>query len=171
MSSVRYEFPKYKLTQQLKEPGGLAVTEAVEAAQGNLVELKPDCMDELQKATAAALASFQRFPPAFDAAALQDLYAISARAVGIGAVCGAPAADTTFISLCNLLDHLSVIQRWDLEAIAVHVQTLQLLAARVGAMTPPAVDQILAGLEKVARRYRQEAAFAQPAGVPAAASG
>lgn len=163
MSSVRYEFPKVKLTQQLREAGGLAVADAIDAAKGNLAELEPDCVSELQAATAAALAAFQRFPATFDASALQELYAISARAVGIGAVCGAPAADTALISLCNLLDHLTVIQRWDLEAIAVHVQTLQLLAANVGKLTPPAVDQILAGLEKVARRYRQEAIVTQAA--------
>jgi len=163
MSNVRYEFPKYKLTQQLKEPGGVAVADAVDAAKANLTDLEPECISELHKATAAALAEFQRFPSAFDAASLQALYAISARAVGIGAVCGAPAADTTFISLCNLLDHLMAIKRWDVEAIAVHVQTLQLLVANIGKLTPPVMEQILAGLEKVTRRYRQEAASAQAA--------
>ncbi len=162
--SVRYEFPKYKLTQQLREPGGLAVAEAVEAATANLEELRPECADELQKAVAAALACFQEFPGGFDAAALQRLYAISARAVGIGVVCGAPAADATFVSLCNLLDHLGVIQRWDLEAIAVHVQTLQLLAARVREnLDAPAIEQVLSGLEKVTHRYRQAAAAANAA--------
>ncbi len=164
MSSVRYEFPKYKLTSQLRETGGLAVAEAVEAAAANLEELRPDCGAELQSAAAAALACFQTFPANFDAAALEQLYAISARAVGIGAVCGAPAADATFVSLCNLLDHLGVIRRWDLEAIAVHVQTLQLLAARVrDKLGAPAIEQVLAGLEKVTRRYRQEAAIAAQA--------
>lgn len=158
MSSVRYEFPKYKLTRQLREPGGLAVAEAIEAAEGNLEELRPDCASELQAAAAAALTCFQAFPAGYDGASLQQLYAISARAVGIGAVCGAPAADATFVSLCNLLDHLTVIKRWDLEAIAVHVQTLQLLAARVrDQLDAPAIEQVLAGLEKVTRRYRQEA--------------
>ena len=162
MSSVRYEFPKFKLTQQLREPGGLAVAEAVETADANLEELRPDCADELQKAAAAALGCFQTFPAAFDPAALEQLYAISARAVGIGRICGAPAADAAFVSLCNLLDHLGVIQRWDLEAIAVHVQTLQLLAARLReGLDAPAIEQVLAGLEKVTRRYRQEAAIAQ----------
>jgi hypothetical protein len=164
MSSVRYEFPKFKLTQQLREPGGLAVAEAVETADANLEELRPDCADELQKAITAALTCFQTFPAAFDAAALQRLYAISARAVGIGRICGAPAADATLVSLCNLLDHLSIIQRWDLEAIAVHVQTLQLLAARLReGLDAPAIEQVLAGLEKVTRRYRQEAAMAHAA--------
>src|SRR6185312_14005384 len=79
MSNVRYEFPKYKLTQQLKEPGGVAVADAVDAAKANLTDLEPECISELHKATAAALAEFQRFPSAFDAASLQALYAISAR--------------------------------------------------------------------------------------------
>ena len=162
MSSVRYEFPKYKLTQQLREPGGQTVADAVEAAQANLFELQPECMNELQSATAAALAAFQTFPADFNPDALQQLYAIAARAVGIGAVCGVPAADTAFVSLCNLLDHLTVIQRWDLEAIAVHVQTLQLLG--VGQkLNEAAIEQILAGLQKVTRRYWQEASVAQAA--------
>ena len=42
MSSVRYEFPKYKLTQQVREPGGVAVAEAVEAAGANLEQLRPE---------------------------------------------------------------------------------------------------------------------------------
>jgi hypothetical protein len=165
MSSVRYEFPKYKLTQQLREPGGLAVADAVDGATANLQELRPECETELLKAVANALTCFQAFPPEFDPAALQALYAISARAVGIGVVCGAPAADATFVSLCNLLDHLGVIQRWDMAAIAVHVQTLQLLAARLReGLEAPAIEQVLAGLEKVTRRYRQEAATAHAAG-------
>ena len=164
MSGVSYEFPKYKLTSQLREAGGLAVSDAVAAAAANLEKLGPACAAELQAAAAAALACFQSFPASFDAASLQQLYRISARAVGIGAVCGAPAADAAFVSLCNLLDHLGVIQRWDLEAIAVHVQTLQLLAARVRDQQGlPAIDQVLAGLEKVTRRYRQEAAVGQAA--------
>jgi hypothetical protein len=164
MSSVRYEFPKYKLTEQLREPGGLAVSEAVQAAVANLEELRPECSQELQNAVAAAYACFRAFPATFDPAGLQQLYAIAARAVGIGAVCGAPAADAAFVSLCNLLDNLSVIRRWDLEAIAVHVQTLQLLAARVrDELDTPAIDQVLAGLEKVTRRYRHEAAASHAA--------
>ncbi len=163
--SVRYEFPKFKLTQQLREPGGLAVADAMQAAEANLEELRPECSTELQAAAAAALACFRAFPASYDGPSLQQLYAISARAVGIGAVCGAPAADAAFVSLCNLLDHLSVIQRWDLEAIAVHVQTLQLLAARVrDQLDAPAIEQVLAGLEKVTRRYRQEAAVSAAAG-------
>lgn len=159
MSSVRYEFPKFKLTQQLRQAeGGIAVADAMEAAQANLAELQPQCVDELQNAGAAALTCFQAFPAQFDADSLQKLYAISARAVGIGAVCGAPSADTAFISLCNLLDHLTVIRRWDLEAIAVHVQTLQLLALGVrNNLDAPAIEQILAGLQKVTSRYSQEA--------------
>lgn len=156
--SVRYEFPKHKLTSQLREPGGVAVAEAVENAQSNLEQLRPECASELQAAASAALTCFQGFPPSFDATSLHQLYAIAARAVGIGAVCGAPAADATFVSLCNLLDHLTVIKRWDLEAIAVHVQTLQLLAARVrDKLDAPAIEQVLAGLERVTRRYRQQA--------------
>jgi len=162
MSSVRYEFPKFKLTQQLKEPGGLSVADALDSAEANLDELRPECMTELQTAAGAALTCFQGFPAEFSAEALQQLYAISARAVGIGVVCKVPAADTAFVSLCNLLDHLEVIKRWDREAIAVHVQTLHLLASSAGAKLDEAgMERVLAGLQKVTRRYWQEAAVSQ----------
>ena len=57
-----------------------------------------------------------------------------------------------------------MIRRWDLEAIAVHVQTLQLLAARVrDKLGAPAIDQVLAGLRKGHPPLPQEAAIAAQA--------
>jgi hypothetical protein len=154
MSSVRFVFPKLRLAAQLKEAGGLAVADAVEAAEENLGVLRPQGLTALQAATQDAMACFQRFPPTFSAEALQELYGISARAVGIGSICEAPAADTAFISLCALLDHLSNAQMWDLEPIAVHVQTLQLLAVGIREkLDSVSLNQIIAGLQKVTSRY------------------
>ncbi|HEY1750711.1 MAG TPA: hypothetical protein VGG29_05580 [Caulobacteraceae bacterium] len=154
MSSVRFVFPKLRLAAQLKEAGGLTVADAVEAAHDNLGVLKPQGLTALQAATQEAMECFGRFPQSFSAEALQELYGISARAVGIGAICDAPAADTAFISLCALLDHLSNAQLWDLQPIAVHVQTLQLLAVGVREQLDPiSLNQILAGLQKVTGRY------------------
>jgi hypothetical protein len=154
MSSVRYVFPKLRLASQLREAGGLTVADAVESAQENLEVLRPQGLTALQAATNDAWECFQRFPKSFDDAVLQELYAISARAVGIGAICGAPAADTAFISLCALLDHLSTSRRWDPEPVAVHVQTLLLLAAGIRQqLDAAAINQILAGLQKVTGRY------------------
>ena len=161
MSSVRYVFPKLRLASQLREAGGLTVADAVVAAQENLEILRPQGLTALQAAVSDATECFKRFPATYDDAALQELYAISARAVGIGAICGAPAADTAFISLCALLDHLSTSRRWDPQPVSVHVQTLQLLAAGIRQkLDAQAINQILAGLQKVTGRYQAAAAAA-----------
>ena len=156
MSSVRFVFPKLKLAEQLRVPGGKPVAEAVEEAEANLATLQPECLDELQVLPEAAAACFARFPATFAPEPLKDLYAIAVRGVGIGAISGAPAADSTLISLCDLLYHLGATGRWDQEAVAVHVHTLQLLVSQAGkAMTPEAETAILSGLKKVSQRYAQ----------------
>jgi hypothetical protein len=156
VSSVRYVIPKNKLGAQLRIPGGLPVAEALEAAHANLAELRPQCLMALQALTRDAQACFQRFPAAFSPEALKALYAIAARGVGTGSVCGAPAVDATLISLCDLLDHLRATERWDREAVSVHVQTLNLLVLGAGhEMDEAAANAILAGLKKVSARYAQ----------------
>lgn len=153
MTSVQYLFPKLKLTQQLKAPGGLPVAEALEAAHANLAELQPQCVGELRTRVGEAVACFQRFPAEFDADLLAELYAIAARAVGLGGVGGIPAADAALVSLCDLLDRLGVRVCWDLEAVAVHVQTLQLLALGEAQADAAATEKLLSGLRKISARY------------------
>jgi hypothetical protein len=160
--SVIITYPKLRLAQQLKESAGsTTVAEAVASANNNLENIRENCLAELQAAASAAAAAFQSFPAAFDAAPLRDLYGIASRAVGIGAVCGAPGADAALASLCDLLDRLSTSGRWDLQAIAVHVQTLQLLSSDAGqGLDEASVKHVLAGLQKVSGRYAPPAAAA-----------
>ena len=162
--SVTITYPKLKLAAQLREvSGSKAIVDAMQDANANLEDIREDCLTELQAAAAAAMAAFQRFPAQFDAAPMADLYGIAARAIGVGAVCGAPGADAALTSLCDLLDRLSTSHRWDLNAIGVHVQTLQLLASDSGQdLDAVAVQHLLAGLQKVSGRY---------AAPPAAAAG
>ena len=162
--SVKVIYPKLKLAAQLRESAGsTTIVDAVQAANANLVDIREQCLTELQAAASAATAAFQRFPTQFDAAPMADLYGIAARAIGVGAVCGAPGADAALTSLCDLLDRLSTSRRWDLNAIGVHVQTLQLLAGDGGQdLEAAAVRHLLAGLQKVSARY---------AAPPAAAAG
>ncbi len=159
MTNVQFTFPKLKLTSQLRQPGGPAVAEALQAAKANLDAIAPECLSELAKVTNEAIACFQGFPETFSREALDALYAIAARAIGVGEVCGAPTADVAFISLCDLIDHFTTSGRWDLEAIAVHVQTLQLLVLRAGQETDAATTKkILVGLRKVSARYARDQA-------------
>ena len=124
----------------------------------NLAQLRPEGLSELKALASDALDCFERFPADFSAEPLRELYAIAARGIGAGAVVGAPAVDTALVSLCDLLDYLSTSKRWDHEAVAVHVRTLQLLVLGAGKdMDEATADAIVSGLKKVSAIYAQGA--------------
>lgn len=151
MTSVRFVFPKVRLAELIKTPGGLTVAEALERAQDNLDTLKPTCVAELTALLEFAEAALDRLDPAFDDAGLADLYAIAVRGIGAGAVCGLPAVDEALGSLCDLVDHLRTGGAYDRAAVGVHVQSWRLL------MNPDlpseAARLMLDGLRKVSARY------------------
>ncbi|MGA0605841.1 hypothetical protein ACO2Q0_07550 [Phenylobacterium sp. VNQ135] len=151
MSAVRFVFPKLRLAEILKTPGGLTVADALERAQANLDTLKPSCVAELVALLELADAAFERLGPVFDDAALTDLYAIAVRGIGAGAVCGTPAIDQALTSLCDLIDHLRTTGHYDRAAVGVHLRAWRLL---MNPDLPDAgVQRVLDGLRKVAARY------------------
>ena len=151
MSSVRFVFPKVRLTEIMRTPGGLSVAEALERARANLESIRPTCMAELVALLGQADAAFGRMDETYDEAAVVDLYSLAVRGIGAGAVCGAPAMDEALTSLCDLLDHLKTAQRFDREAVAVHLRAWRLL---MSADLPEAGSAaVLDGLRKVSARY------------------
>ncbi|HEY2356789.1 MAG TPA: hypothetical protein VGH86_05020 [Phenylobacterium sp.] len=155
MSSVRFVFPKHRLAEILRQPGGLAVAEALDRAQANLEMIKPTCRAELVALLEMAEVGFDRLGEDFDEPGMAELYALAVRGIGVGAVCGAPAVDEGLTSLCDLLDHLRSRGLYDREAIGVNVRAWRLL------MTPnlpaQAATPVLEGLRKVSRRYAEPA--------------
>jgi hypothetical protein len=155
MSSVRFVFPKLKLEQLLRTPGGLPVAEALAQAKTNLETLRPTCLAELLELLVQAEASFVRLGPDADPAVLAELYAIAVRGIGAGAVCGAPAVDDALGSLCELLDRALTGGGGHRDAIGVHVRSWRLL------MDPdlpkPGAAAILAGLQKISTRIAASA--------------
>jgi hypothetical protein len=151
MSSVRFVFPKHRLAELLREPGGLAVAEALDRAQANLETLKPTCRAELMALLELAEVAYGRLGQSFDDAGMAELYTLAAHGIGAGAVCGAPAVDEGLSSLCDLVDHLRTRRVYDREAIGVNIRAWRLL------MTPglPAegIAPVLDGLRKVSKRY------------------
>jgi hypothetical protein len=151
MTSVRFVFPKPKLAELLRTPGGMPVAEALAQANANLLEIRPSCVGELQTLLDYAEAAFGVIGAEFDDDGMAGLYAIAVRAIGAGAVCGVPAVDVALTSLCDLLDHLRTNHRFDREAIGVHVRAWRLL------MTPGlpigGSDAVLNGLRQVSARY------------------
>jgi len=149
MSSVRFVFPKMRLQELIRAPGGITVAEALQRAKGNLEMLKPQSREELlallEEAESAVAGAVQ------PADALEGLYAIAVRGIGAGAVCGAPDVDGALSSLCDLIDHLQQTSHADHSGIAVHLRAWRLL------MDPelprPSATAILEGLRKVTSHF------------------
>jgi len=151
MSSVRFVFPKPRLAQLLRMPGGLPVPEALERAEQNLATIRPTCVAELETLLALADARFLDLAPGPDDAGMSDLYAIAVRGIGGGQVCGLPGVDTTLTSLCDLLDHLRSNGRYDRAAIGVHLRSWRLLMTT--GLPAEGSAAILDGLRQVSERY------------------
>jgi hypothetical protein len=153
LSSVRIVFPKVKLAEQLRAPGGATVIEAMTQAADNLSVLRPDCLKELRAVAERIEQSFDRGLVDTDQPSAPEFYGLAASGVGLGTVAGLPAADQTLISLCRLTDYFEMHGRWDQEALRVHVQTLKLLVSGVD-FPPAAMAELMAGLERVNQLYR-----------------
>lgn len=151
MSSVRFVFPKPRLAQLLKTPGGVPVAEALERAQANLEEIKPTCSAEILALLELAEVGCEALSDTFDDVGLERLYAVAVRGVGGGRVCGAPGVDIVLTSLCDLLDYLRTQKRYDREAVGVHIRAWRLLMTLD--LPPESQDAILDGLKQVSRRY------------------
>ena len=157
MSAVKIFTPPVKLAKLLRTPGGMRVSEAVERAGQGLESLKKDCLAELQGVLDAAEACAARAGPDYDAALAGELYAIVAKPIGVPSVCGLKSVDTALISLSDLLDYLKGQQRWDANAVTVHLRAFRLLLHTEGAADAAGTQAILAGLQKVSQRYAKPA--------------
>jgi len=155
MSSVRFVFPKPRLAELLSTPGGLPVAEAVERAQANLESLRPSCAAELQALLELCEAGHASLGEGFDDEGLEGLYAIAVKGIGTGEICGAPSVDMALTSVCDLLDHLRTLKRYDREAVGVHIRALRLLLT--AGLPKAGADQVLDGLLKVSGRYGAQA--------------
>ena len=151
MSTARFTVPKQRLAALLRTPGGPPVEEALTAASANLKTLKPACINELDDLLKAAETIFARLGSTFDADGLGELYDTAVRGIGLGDVCGAGSVDVALHSLCDLIDHLLTHQRYDADAVGVHLRAWRLLISTE--LPPEGAQAVLAGLNKVSARY------------------
>ena len=153
MSSVQFSVPKRRLSALLKTPGGLPVAEALQKAQANLSTLGAACIAEIASVVERAEALMSRCPKSHDAPFLDEFYGIVSPPIGVASVCGLDGIDVALHSLCDLIDHLKLNTRWDVEAMTVHVQALKLLLHTESARDARQTEAVLSGLRKVSQRY------------------
>lgn len=153
MSSVKIHVPPNKLGKLLRVPGGMAVADAVQKASAGLESLKTDCLADLNKVLEVAEACAAKAGVAYDPEVAGELYTIISTPIGVPSVCGMQSLDTCLTSLADLLDYLKGQQRWDANAVAVHLRAFRLLLHTEGAKDTAGAQAILEGLKKVSQRY------------------
>lgn len=158
MTSVRFVFPKPRLNELLRTPGGLPVAEAIEQARKNLESIQPSCTAELLALLELCEAGVQSLGDDYDDAALTEIYSLAVKGIGAGEICGVGGVDVALTSFCDLLDHLRTLKRFDRDAVAVHVRAWRLLMT--AGLPDAGAQQVLDGLLKVSRRYGAEVAAA-----------
>jgi len=151
MSTARFTVPPQRLAQLLRKPGGLPAEEALKQAEANLQELRAPCVAELRVLLEAAETTFASVGADFDDAGVAQLYETAVKGIGLGEVSGAPSVDVALNSLCDLLDHLRTHQRYDREAVGVHLRAWRLLVSTE--LPPEGAQAVLAGLFKVSALY------------------
>lgn len=158
--SIKIHTPPVRLAKLLRTPGGLPVAQAVQRAGAGLLSLRQDCLAELKAMLEVAEAVAGRAGEDFDAELLGELYDVVSTPIGVSSVCGLTSMDTALISLSDLLDYLKGQQRWDANAVAVHLRVLRLLLHTEGEADADGTQAILAGLRQVSQRYAKPEAGA-----------
>lgn len=153
MSSVKIHVPQVRLAKLLRTPGGAPVAEALQRASAGLEGLKTDCLAELKTTLEQAEAIAAKATGAYDEALVAELYGVVSTPIGVPSTCGLQSVDTALISLSDLLDYLKGQQRWDANAVTVHLRAFRLLLQTEGAKDIAGAQAILAGLRKVSQRY------------------
>lgn len=158
MSRVKKHVVKYPLATKLTTGPQMSVEQAVERAQV-LVE---DMHDELLAAVDAEIANVQRHADRVEPGEFKHLYESADRLMAIASACHLKALSDAATGLCDLLDHLRVVRRWDEPGVSVHVATLKALRHEV---SPASAAVVLEGLARVRSKL---AAVSQQAAAPKA---
>ena len=150
---MKFHVPEVKLAKLLRTPGGLPVADAVTRAGAGLESLRTECLDELRVTLDRAELCASRADGAYDAALVSELYGIASAAIGVPTTCGLAPIDTALISLADLLDYLKGQQKWDTNAVAVHLRAFRLLVQTEAGKDSAGTKAVLEGLRQVSQRY------------------
>lgn len=150
MSRAIFTAPNYRLSKLLKKPGGKSIAAAIEAAAENVSTLKVPCLEHVDEALVEIDAHLRAFIEMEDKSApAKALYDCVNAMIGLAGAVGLREVDRASFSLCDLLDRMMRTQRWEIEPIAVHVQSLHLLRQPAIIESAASVRAVMSGLQKV----------------------
>lgn len=114
-----------RFARLVHRPDGVTMDEAVQASNANLESIRDNVISEID----ASLERMRRIvaglddPPADKA--LSELYTLSNRVSGMAGVFGMECLGQVSLSLCELLDRMKELKRWDAAAVRIHTDALR----------------------------------------------
>jgi len=150
MSSVTFSFPQHRLGKIIRQPGGKSVADAVRDAAAGIETLRPPCLETIDEILTLVDQRMNEFLATADKIVPgRRLYAAVNSIIGLAGAVGLDEVDRAAFSLCDLLDQMARMGRWDVAAVAVHVQALHLLRSPAALGSDASVRAILTGLKQV----------------------
>jgi hypothetical protein len=150
--------PVVRLAKLLRDPGGVALADALVAAQSNLEAASSGYLLAVGEGVADIGRMADRHTSnMFDDEVFTGLYGRASDLIGAASVCGRASIDEALTSLCEMLDCFQSRRIWDAEAVGVHVNALRLLLHGGVTEGSEGAAAVLDGLRRVSKRYQLEA--------------
>lgn len=153
---------KFKLQNRLKatifDGGGKRMDDAVADAEGALDDLAESCWDATRGYMREIEAGFAASVANRDARSFNSLYMLANRIIDASAPLRPRVIADAARCLCDLLDPSGETQRWDWQAVDIHLDALRLLTSGVE-LGEAAERQLIDNLVKL-RQHREQTAAA-----------
>jgi hypothetical protein len=154
-NAKRIHFPKTRLAELAARPGGPPRDIAIEGALKSLESMRGESDNEIVKSIAAMEKAV--FDPANKGKLTDDQMVLVLRGadqiVTLAGTFGYAALDVAARSLCDVADGLLQARMHDIEPIAVHVQSLRIVAPGGPKLSEENVVKILEELAKVNKHF------------------
>lgn len=148
--------PVNRLSQLIRKPGGITVSQALEDAQKNLDNIQGSMMGVLDQKLAEVQAIVVRCRTAPTPADLKRLYALGDDILELAGPAGMGELGQAAFSLCELIDRFVSFRKYSWAALQVHLDGLTALRAAEGRIDAH-TNQVLDGLKLVAATIKGDA--------------
>lgn len=155
MIPVTTSFPRTRLSQLVERAGGVARDAAVEGAMASVESLRGEGDEAIMRLMAAIETAMTDARGAkLPSDKIRGILQNADQLVTLAGTFGYESLAKVMRSLCDVADGLIRTGLQDAAPIAVHVQSMRLLAPGSAALSPAAIGTMLAELSKVLTHYK-----------------
>lgn len=136
-----------RLAKALTKHSGLTQSEAIKAADGRLVQLRENTLNEIDQ-TVCHILDLARQVTSLDDPRVQEIYGAANRIIAMAGVFEKTELGEAAYSLCELITRFRNHGKWSAAMVAVHVDALQVMR-QVQDHDPAHCTALKLGLRKV----------------------